>query len=173
MTKRQVGMLIGVMVCVLILSGGMAFPGLLDLFSLDGDGDTLPPLSPVPADYAGKHMLQGWWTDPKVLAEGEKVYTGQAHPEVNCSNCHGKDGQPKKKGARDFRNTKTVHRFSDSFWFWRVSEGIPNTKMKVWKKHLTEQQIWAAIAYEHTFSHKGQAVADIQGEVQPAVVSGK
>jgi len=171
MTKRKVGMPVVVMVCVLILSGETAFPGLLDLFS--SDGATPPPLPPVPAEYAGKHMPQGWWTDPKVLAEGEKVYTGQANPEVNCSNCHGKDGQPKKKGARDLRNVKMVHRFSDSFWFWRVSEGIPKTKMKAWKKHLTEQQIWAVIAYEHTFSHNGQAVADIQAEVQPASGSGK
>lgn len=74
MTKRQVMMLIGVMVCVLILSGEMGFPELLDLFS--SDGATLPPLPPVPADYAGKHMPQGWWTDPKVIADGEKVYTG-------------------------------------------------------------------------------------------------
>jgi len=168
MTKRKVGMLVVVMVCVLILSGGMTVPG---LFS--SDGDTLPPLPPVPADYAGKHMPDGWWTDPKVLAEGEKVYTGQANPEVNCSNCHGKDGQPKKKGARDFRNTKTVDRFSDSFWFWRITEGIPKTKMKAWKKHLTEQQIWAVMAYEHEFSHKGQAADHNHAEVQPAAVSGK
>ena len=45
--------------------------------------------------------------------------------------------------------------------------------MKAWKKFLTEEQIWAVIAYEHTFSHKGQAVADIQTEVQPVAASGK
>jgi len=76
MTKRKVGMLVVVTVCALTLSGEMAFPGLLDLFSSAGDGDTLPPLPPVPADYAAKHMPQGWWTDPKVIADGEKVYTG-------------------------------------------------------------------------------------------------
>ena len=57
--------------------------------------------------------------------------------------------------------------------FWRVSEGVPNTKMKAWKEHLTEQQIWEVIAYDHTFSDKGQAVADIQAEVQLEAVSGK
>ena len=168
MTKRQVGMLIGVMVCVLILSGGMAYPG---LFS--SDEQQPPPLPPVPADYAGKHMPDGWWTDPKILAEGEKVYTGQAHPKVNCSNCHGKDGQPKKKGARDMRNPKIVDRFSDSFWFWRVSEGVPKTKMKGWKQFLKEEQIWAVMAYEHQFSHKGQAADHTHAEIQPAAVSGK
>ncbi|MEK6526393.1 MAG: cytochrome c, partial [Nitrospirota bacterium] len=144
MTKRQVGILIGVMMCVPILSGGMAFPGLLDLFS--SDGESPPPLPAVPADYAGKHIPDGWWTDPKVLAEGEKVYTGQAHPEVHCSNCHGKGGQPKKKGARDLRNPNLVNRFSDSFWFWRVREGVPKTKMPAWKEFLKDEQIWAVMA---------------------------
>ena len=173
MRERKAAVLVGVMVCVMLLSIEGVRAGLLDLFSSDGDRDTLPPLPPVPADYAGKHMPQSWWTDPKVLADGEKVYTGLVHREVNCSNCHGKNGQPKKKGARDFRNTNIVHRFSDSFWFWRVSEGVPKTKMKAWKKFLTEEQIWAVIAYEHTFSHNGQAVADIQTEVQPVAASGK
>jgi len=36
-----------------------------------------------------------------------------------------------------------------------------------------EQRIWEVIAYEHTFSPNGQAVADIQAKVQPEAVSGK
>ncbi|MBI3809711.1 MAG: c-type cytochrome [Nitrospirae bacterium] len=148
MTKREVAVRVGGAVCSVMLGVGVAYSG---FFS--SDEESLPPIPPVPTDYAAKHMPQGWWTDPKVIAEGEKVYTGDANKEVNCSNCHGKDGQPKKKGARDLRDPKNTTRFSDSFWFWRVAEGVPKTKMKAWKQYLSEEQIWQVIAYEHQFSH--------------------
>lgn len=159
MIEKTIGVLVVVMVSVLLLSKGIAF--------------SEPPLPPVPADYADKHMPAGWWTDPKVLAEGEKVYMGQAHPKVNCSNCHGKDGQPKKKGARDLRSPELMNRFSDSFWFWRVKEGVPKTKMPAWKKYLNDEQIWSAIAFEHSFSHKGQPADHAHAEIQLATTGGK
>ena len=61
-----------------------------------------------------------------------------------------------KKGARDLRDQKNTGRFSDSFWFWRVAEGVPKTKMKSWKALLSEEQIWQVMAYEHQFSHDGK-----------------
>jgi mono/diheme cytochrome c family protein len=148
MTMRKVEMSVVVMVSVLILSGGVAYSGMFG-----SDGDAPPPLPPVPADYAGKHMPDGGWTDLKAIAEGAKIFTGEANPLVNCASCHGKDGQPVKKGARDLRDPKNTTRFSDSFWFWRVSEGVPKTKMKAWKQFLSEEQIWQVMAYEHQFSH--------------------
>lgn len=144
MSRRKVGISVMVMGCVLILSGGVAYSG------------DEPPLPPVPADYADKHMPAGWWTDPKVIAEGAKIYSGEVNPLVNCGSCHGKDGQPVKKGARDLRDPKNVGRFSDSFWFWRVAEGVPKTKMKPWKSLLSEEQIWKVMAFEHQFSHGGK-----------------
>jgi mono/diheme cytochrome c family protein len=144
MTRRNVVMSVVAMGSVLILSGGLAYAG------------DLPPLPQVPAEYADKHMPAGGWTDPKAIAEGAKIYSGEANPVVNCGSCHGKDGQPVKKGARDLRDPNNTSRFSDSFWFWRVSEGIPKTKMKAWKQYLSEEQIWQVIAFEHQFSHGGK-----------------
>ena len=151
MTIRKVEMSIVVMISVLILSGGVAYSGVFG-----SDGDAPPPLPSVPADYAGKHMPAGGWTDPKAIAEGAKIFTGEANPLVNCASCHGKDGKPVKKGARDLRDPKNTTRFSDSFWFWRVSEGVPKTKMKAWKQFLSEEQIWQVMAYEHQFSHENK-----------------
>ena len=144
MTGRNFGMSIMMMGSALILSGGMAF------------AEDDPPLPPIPAEYADKHMRAGGWTDPKAIEEGELIYKGEANPQVNCSSCHGKDGAPVKKGARDLRDPKNVGRFSDSFWFWRIAEGIPKTKMKAWKSMLSEEQIWQVMAYEHQFSHGGK-----------------
>jgi mono/diheme cytochrome c family protein len=101
-------------------------------------------------------MPPGGWTDPKAIEEGGIIYSGEANPQVNCGSCHGKDGAPVKKGARDLRDPKNVGRFSDSFWFWRIAEGIPKTKMKAWKSMLSEEQIWQVMAYEHQFSHGGK-----------------
>lgn len=132
------------MIAVLALSGGMA-----------GAGD-LMPLRPVPPNYVDKLMPTGWWTDPKVLEEGARIYFGQANVTNSCSSCHGKDGQPLKKGARDLRDQKNTGRFSDSYWYWRVAEGVPKTSMKPWKSLLTEEQIWQVVAFIHTFSHGGK-----------------
>ena len=144
MTGRNFGMSIMMMGSALILSGGMAF------------AEDDPPLPPIPAEYADKHMPAGGWTDPKAIEEGALIYKGEANPQVNCGSCHGKDGAPVKKGARDLRDPKNVGRFSDSFWFWRIAEGIPKTKMKAWKSMLSEEQIWQVMAYEHQFSHGGK-----------------
>jgi len=144
MTGRKVGMSAMMMGCALVLSGGMA------------SAEDLPPLPPIPAEYADKHMPAGGWTDPKAIEEGAKIYSGESNPVVNCGSCHGKDGQPVKKGARDLRDPKNVGRFSDSFWYWRIAEGIPKTKMKAWKSLLSEEQIWQVMAFEHQFSHGGK-----------------
>ena len=70
------------------------------------------------------------------VEEGRKIFIGETNPDVNCASCHGKDGKPVKAGARDFRNGERMKLYSDSVWFWRISEGVPNTKMKAWKTKL-------------------------------------
>ena len=120
-----------------------------------GEGPIVPP-PPVPAEYADKHMPEGWWTDPDVLAEGKEIYEGKFDIDVNCASCHGRDGKPKKRGSRDFRVAERMKLYSDSALFWRVSEGVKKTKMKPWKKKLTEEQRWKVIAHLHAFSHEGQ-----------------
>ena len=122
---------------VLTPSGGMAYSG------------ELMPLLPVPADYADKHMPAGWWTDPNVIEEGRQIYRTEG-----CRSCH-KDGQPVKSGG-GLRDQKNIRRFSDSYWFWRVAEGVPKTTMKAWKSFLSEEQIWQVIAFAHQFSHGGK-----------------
>ena len=144
MTRRNVSVSMLVMGCALFLSGGLA------------SAEDLPPLAPVPPDYANKKMPAGGWTDAKAIEEGGKIYRGEFKTEVNCSSCHGKDGAPVKKGARDLRDPNIVCRFSDAYWFWRVAEGIPKTKMKGNKGLLSEEQIWQVMAYENQFSHGGK-----------------
>ena len=140
MTIRKVGLSVVLMASALVLSGGMAY------------SEEPVPLPEVPAEYADKKMPAGWLTDAKVIEEGALIYSGEVNPQVNCASCHGKDGKPVKKGARDFRDKAQMGRMSDAFWYWRVSEGVPKTKMKAWKSMLSEEQIWQVIAFERQFS---------------------
>lgn len=122
-------------------------------------GQTLkdPALSQIPKEYQDKHMPAGWWTDPKVIADGKKVYEGMVNPEAVCAACHGRDGRPLLTGTRDMRDAAYVNKMTDSYLFWRVSEGVPQTAMTPWKEKLTEEERWKVIAYAHTFSHGGKA----------------
>ena len=84
------------------------------------------------------------------------MYIGGKNPDVNCASCHGKDGKPVKAGARDFRNGDRMKLYSDSVWFWRISEGVPNTKMKPWKSKLSEEDRWKILAFERSFGLAGK-----------------
>src|SRR5256712_10089690 len=118
------------------------------------EGPIQPP-PPAPPEYADKHMPAGWWADEKIIEEGREVFEGVKNIDVNCSSCHGKDGKPVKAGARDFRNSDRMKLYSDAVWFWRISEGVKDTKMKAWKSKLPEEDRWKAMAYERTFGLKG------------------
>jgi mono/diheme cytochrome c family protein len=120
-----------------------------------GEGPIVAP-PPPPAEYADKHMPAGWWADDKIIEEGRQIFIGAKNIDVNCASCHGKDGKPVKAGARDFRNTERMKLYSDSVWFWRISEGVPNTKMKAWKSKLPEEDRWKVMAFERTFGLKGK-----------------
>lgn len=138
--------------------------GLLDGL-LGGGGDTSTiPLPAVPAEYASKRMPLNYWTDPKIIEQGRQIYMGLVNSEVKCAKCHGEDGKPVKQGARDFRDPKKMNRMSEAFWLWRISEGVPKTKMPAWKEKLTEEQRWHVMAFEHTFSHGGKAEPHVHAE---------
>ncbi len=138
----------------------------------EGEGPIVPP-PPAPAEYADKHMPAGWWADQKIIDEGRSIYIGEKNPDVNCASCHGKDGKPVKAGARDFRNAERMKLYSDSVWFWRISEGVPNTKMKAWKSKLPEEDRWKVMAFERTFGLAGKGWDPAKNEwVSAAEVGG-
>ena len=121
-----------------------------------GESKPLQPPPPAPPEYADKHMPDGYWGNADILEEGKAIFTGAQNIDVNCASCHGKDGKPVKAGARDFRNGEHMAKFSDSQWFWRVSEGITGTKMKAWKSKLSEDEIWKVIVFEASFGLPGK-----------------
>ena len=120
-----------------------------------GSGPVVPP-PPAPVEYADKHMPADWWGDSQKLEEGRRLYGGEANPDVNCASCHGKDGKPVKAGATDFRSPERMKLYSDAVWFWRISEGVPDTRMKGWKSKLSEEDRWKLVLYERSFGLAGK-----------------
>jgi mono/diheme cytochrome c family protein len=116
----------------------------------------MPDPKLIPKDYQGKTMPAGWWTDPNIVEEGKKIYTGMVNMMANCSACHGPDGKPVLPEARDLRDAAYVAKITEAYWFWRVSVGVTGTPMQGFKGILKEDQIWKVIAYEHTLSHAGK-----------------
>ena len=138
-----------------IVVGGAGLAFTLVSCGEGGEGPIVPPPAP-PAEYADKHMPAGWFADPKIAEEGRELFIGAKNPDVNCASCHGKDGKPVKAGARDFRVSDRMKLYSDSVWFWRISEGVPNTKMKAWKSKLSEEDRWKLVAFERNFGLSGK-----------------
>ncbi len=135
--------------------------GLLAGCTGEEEGPIVPP-PPPPAEYADKHMPSDWWDDAEKLEEGRKLYLGEANPDVKCGSCHGKDGKPVKAGATDLRNAERMKLYSDSVWFWRISEGVPNTKMKGFKSKLSEEDRWKLVLYERNFGLAGKVWSEEQ-----------
>jgi len=110
---------------------------------------------PIPKNYADKHMPEGWWNKATIIEEGRQLYLGATKSGVNCANCHGKTGKPLKSGVRDFRDTETMKKYSDSHLLWRISEGVPFSKMRGFKGQLTEKEVWKVIAFISTIGMEG------------------
>jgi len=121
-----------------------------------GEAPKAPLSIAVPKEYQDKKMPSGGWTDPKAITEGKEIYEGKENAMATCFACHGMDGKPMLPGARDMRDASYADKMTDSYWYWRIAEGVPDTQMQPFKKILKEKQIWAVIAYEHTFSHGGK-----------------
>lgn len=135
-------------------AGVILVVGLLALQALAAD----PSRDPTPPEYEAKVMPAGWRDDPQVLAAGKRIYEGRLNPDVKCGECHGSDGKPTRKGrgSPDLTDPAVTAKDSDGRWFWRVSEGVPRTKMQGYRDRLTEEQRWQVIAYMRGFVPKGR-----------------
>jgi len=99
----------------------------------------------VPAEYNDK--VQPYPTDIKTWNAGRKIYVER------CLTCHGCSGsadgpyanmnnaRPASLRQPRFRN------LDPSFFFWRLSEGVPGTVMPQWEQSLTKAELWQVIAF--------------------------
>jgi mono/diheme cytochrome c family protein len=102
-------------------------------------------------------MPKGWWTDPKIVEEGQKIYEGLVNGDVACHVCHGKDGKPLFEGAPDFTKAPDMENMTEGRWFQVIKRGFKkDSPMAGWDALLNDEQKWKVIAYEWTFYSKGK-----------------
>ena len=96
-------------------------------------------------------MPEGWWTDPKVIEEGGRIYEGLVNPDVMCGACHGSEGPPLMEGARDFRQKEYMDSKTDKELFDAVTNGVLKngepTPMTAWGEMINPGQRWKVLAY--------------------------
>ena len=90
------------------------------------------------------------------LVEGRKIF------RQRCVQCHGGNGQGDSSLAGAFYppvpdlTGPAIQHWSDRDLFWTVQNGIRMTGMPAWRSSLSEQQIWAIVAYLRRLSRQDQ-----------------
>jgi mono/diheme cytochrome c family protein len=120
-----------------------------------------PDGSDTPANYAALAMPES-----ASVARGRVVYFKR------CWMCHGDAGQGEGPSGDNLNpppanftdaDVRDVTKMPDSRWFWRVSEGVGNSAMPIWRLLLSQQDRWDVIAYEKatfTFPKEPDSVSD-------------
>lgn len=73
--------------------------------------------------------------------------------QQNCLYCHGSTGRGNGTATLDMEKKPAnftnpfYKQYSDAFWFYRISEGVPGTRMPRWAETLSEEQRWYLVAY--------------------------
>lgn len=93
--------------------------------------------------------------DAKLLATGRAIFSDK------CRRCHGPgglgdgpDADPDHQEDMDLTNAKRAARNTDGVVFYKVSNGRRRPKMPAFKEELTEEQLWAVVAYTQTLRRK-------------------
>lgn len=125
----------------------------------------------TPAGAAERHMMQPLVPADK-LAEAralrsplpdsaEIVEKGKAiyHGKGTCFNCHGTDGDGNgplaaqlNPSPRNFRHHAFWRHRTEGELFWVIKHGSTGTAMVGFGQVLSDEEIWALIQYERTFS---------------------
>ena len=89
-----------------------------------------------------------------LTADGPTIAAGKVVYVKECQSCHGKKGKGDGPSAKDldipagnFASAVTQGQ-SDGALFWKTSEG--RKPMPLFKKKLSEQQIWQTVVYIRT-----------------------
>jgi mono/diheme cytochrome c family protein len=86
--------------------------------------------------------------DDKTLATGRGIFKDK------CQRCHGPggigdgpDADPDARENMDLTNPKRADQNSEGVVYYKVLNGRKKPKMPAFKEELSEQQIWAVVAY--------------------------
>ena len=93
--------------------------------------------------------------DDKVLAQGKTVFKNK------CQRCHGPrglgdgpDADPDHQEDMDLTVASRASKNPEGVIFYKVMNGRKRPKMPAFKDELTEQQVWAVVAYAQSLRGK-------------------
>jgi mono/diheme cytochrome c family protein len=91
----------------------------------------------------------------EIIEKGKALYHGKG----TCFNCHGQNGAGDGPVAaslnpspRNFQHHGFWRHRTDGELFWVIKYGSPGTAMIGFGDQLADEEIWALIQYERTFS---------------------
>jgi len=114
------------------------------------DNDTPTPGGwTLPPDAAQKKSPLT--ADAKTLALGKSVFKNK------CQKCHGPNGlgdgpdaDPDHQEDMDLTKASRASKNPEGVMFYKISNGRKKPKMPVFKEQLSENEIWAVVAYAQT-----------------------
>lgn len=90
------------------------------------------------------------------------VQVGKGLYMQNCAGCHGFRGTGNGSASiqmvvkpSNFTHAR-YNKFSDLYWFYKISEGVPGSGMPRWAENLSEDQRWELVAFLKTLPDKAQ-----------------
>lgn len=92
---------------------------------------------------------------------------------ANCAACHGMEGLGNGPNAISLEKkppnfTRPFYKqYPDDFWFYRISEGVPGTRMPRWGETLTEMQRWYLVAYLKTLPRDKEETVNSLSQLNP------
>lgn len=105
------------------------------------------------------HELEG--VEPRFVINGRGLY------QAFCLQCHGDQGYGDgsvayimTKRPANFHEEK-FKQYTDAMWLWRISEGVPGTRMPVWELTLSEEQRGYLVTYVK-FLASGKTIQELQ-----------
>lgn len=115
----------------------------------------MPPRVPPDKLAEARALASPLPDSAEVVEKGKALYEGKG----TCVNCHGKDGTGNGPAAmgldpapRNFRHHGFWRHRTEGELFWVIKHGSPGTAMIGFGQQLSDEEIWAVIQYERSFS---------------------
>lgn len=116
----------------------------------------------APPEEYDKYLLRNDPSNPESVdtKSPRSVHVGKGLYTQNCAACHGLLGQGNGTAAVNMVVKPTnftlpqFNTYSDLYWFYRITEGVPGSGMPRWGDTLTEKQRWYLVAYLKTLPSK-------------------
>lgn len=137
-----------VVLCGFISAGVVSFSGAAEQYLMQ-------PRVPADKLAEARALTNPLAESPETHAKGKALYEGKG----GCANCHGQNGGGDgplagslNPAPRNFHHHGFWRHRTDGELFWVIKYGSPGTAMIGFADQLADEDIWAIIHYERSFS---------------------